>query len=235
MKKVLYATIVTVCLVGVGVLVIQQLATRKHGAKTATVPGHVEKTPGFSRPEERGEDLSLLETSEVVKRLAESKDKIELRKAAKVLGDRSIAGNLDLSAQEKKAIANVVDGYLKQAKASSAHERVEACQQVERLWYVAAPTLLKNLNSKDPVIAEMAIKSLIPMRNESIVKALIEKAKSTEDEYTKAMAIFTLKKMKEQRKTLIPGRECLNEEDSRILYDRLVAPALKALDNNASS
>ena len=80
----------------------------------------------------------------------------------------------------------------------------------------------------------MAIKSLILMRNETIIKALIQKAESAKDEYTKAMVVFALKKMKEQRKSLIPGRECLDEDQSRILYDQLVAPFLKALDEDVN-
>lgn len=235
MKKMVYAIILGICVVVVGVLIVQKLATRKRDAKIPVVPETMEpREPRFSRPEERGEDLSVLETAEVVKRLAESEDKIELRKAAKVLGDRSIAGTLELSIEEKQVIENVVSGYLKQAKSTTANESVEARQQVERLWHVAAPTLLKNLNSKNPTMAEMVIKSLILMRNETIIKALVQKARSAKDEYTKAMANFALKKMKEQRKSLIPGRECLDEEQSRILYDQLVAPFLKALDEDVN-
>ena len=186
--------------------------------------------PRFSRPEEKGEDLSLLASPEVVGRLAGSKDKIELRKAAKVLGDRSIAGKLTLSSEEKGEIAKTVDGYLRQAKSKDANERVEASQQIERLWWTAAPTLLRNINSREPAVAELAIKSLILMRNEDIIQRTIEIAKTTDDDYTKSMAIFALKKMKEQRKSLIPGRRCLNEEESEALYDQLIVPSLKDLE-----
>lgn len=188
------------------------------------------REPKFSRPEERGEDFSPLATVEVVKRFAASKDKIELRKAAKVLGDRSMAGTLHLSGKEKRDIEKIVIGYLQQAKAKTSNERVEAKQQIERLWHVAVPVLLANVNSKEPAIAELAIKSLILMRDETIIKALIEKARTTDDEYTKAMVTFTLKKMKEQRKSLIAGRKCLDEEESKVLYDRLIAPAFNELE-----
>lgn len=233
-KKVMFGILLATCVVVVCVLTVQKLATRKDNADIASSGESVEERPTLSRPEERGEDLSVLETAEVVKRLAESKDKIESRKAAKVLGDRSIAGKLDISSEEEQTIENVVSGYFEQGKSANVNERVEARQQVERLWHVAAPTLLENLNSKDPTIAEMAIKSLILMRNESIIKALVEKARSAKDEHTKAMVIFALKKMKEQRKSLIPGRECLDEEQSRILYDRLVAPALRNLEEEVN-
>lgn len=234
MKKKIYGIILAVCvLVVVGVLIVQKLATRKRDAKIPVVPETMEpREPRFSRPEERGEDLSVLETAEVVKRLAESEDKIELRKAAKVLGDRNIAGKLHLSSEEEQTIENVVSVYFEQGKSANSNERVEASQQIERMWHAAVPTLLENLSSKDAAKAELAIKTLILMRNESVIKEIIKIARTTEDEYTKAMAIFALKKMKEQRKSLIPGRECIGEEESKALYDQLVTPALADLEKS---
>jgi hypothetical protein len=128
-------------------------------------------------------------------------------------------------------IEGITDGYLQQAKASSSDERVEARDQIERMWYIAVPALLKNLSSREPGVAELAVKSLILMRNESIVRSLIDIAKTTQDEQTKAVIIFALKKMSEQRKSLIPGRECLDAEQSKVLFDHLVSPALKDLEN----
>jgi len=188
--------------------------------------------PVFSRPEERGEDFSLLKTSELVQVLGTSEDMIEKRKAAKVLGDRSIAGTLKLSDGQRQEINKVVQEYLGQAGAPTAQERVEAKQQIERLWHVAIPTLLKYVDGKEPAQAELAIKSLILMRNETIVRALIKKAREAKDEYSKAMAIFALEKMKKQRRTLISGRQCLNEDDSAEMYNRLVAPAIAELQKN---
>lgn len=184
----------------------------------------------FSRPEERGEDFSTLDTTEVVKRVTESRDRTTLRKAAKVLGDRNIAGTLKISKDQARLLEGVVVGYLGQGKAKDSNEREEARQQIERLWRVAAPALLKNVGNKDPAIAELAIKSLILMRNETIVHSLIDIARSTNDEYTKVMAIFALKKMTEQRKSLIPGRACLDEKESKRLYDEVVVPTLNKLE-----
>ncbi len=49
-----------------------------------------EKKPKFARPEEVGEDLSGLPSSELLRRLVRSSDRIERRKAAKTLGDREL-------------------------------------------------------------------------------------------------------------------------------------------------
>jgi HEAT repeat protein len=218
----------------------EEFAVRDNNLRVSEVTDDVsaqttpEEIPRFSRPEERGEDMSVLETPNVVNRMFISQDKIELRKAAKVLGDRAIASRLNLSREENESVNKIVDNYLKQSKATTANKRVEARHQIERLWHVAVPELLKNMSNRNPTIAELSVKSLILMRNEDIIRQIIDIAKTTNDPHTKAVAIFTLKKMKEQRKSRIPGRKCLNEEESKVLYDRLVAPALVDLERNTN-
>jgi len=236
MKKVIYAIVLIMCIFIAAFVIIHNGSEKEEPDVEPTITALPSEDANdahvFSRPEERGENLSILETSEVVKRFTESNDKIELRKAAKVLGDRSIAGSLKLSDGEKQGINKVVRKYIEQATAPTAQERVEAKQQLERLWHVAIPALLEYVDSKEPGQAELAIKSLILMRNEAIVRALIEKAKGAKDEYSKAMVVFALKKMREQRKSLIPGRECLNEDESAAMYNRLLVPALAELQEN---
>jgi hypothetical protein len=183
----------------------------------------------ISRPEERDEQFSTLTTSDAVVRLSRSKDAIERRKLAKVIGDRSIAGSLQLSEPEKEQLKQEVTNILHQAKSPDGNERAEARQQIERLWHAAAPTLIANVTTNDLTIAELAVKSLILMRDESIVNDLIREAKTTTDEGRRQMLIFAFSKMKEQSKPLIPGRECLDDNKSQELYSRLVVPALGAL------
>jgi hypothetical protein len=152
MKKVLFAIFLAASVIIAVSIIFSNGSGEQEANVEPVVSLSLEDDAGiktFSRPEERGENFSVLETSEVVRRLETSQDMIERRKAAKVLGDRSIAGSLKMSAQEKEAVAKVVEGYLRQAKASTAEQRVEARQQVERLWHVAAPTLLEHVNSKD--------------------------------------------------------------------------------------
>jgi len=161
----------------------------------------------FSRPEERGEDLSNLVATDAVSRFARSADVIERRKLAKVIGDKSIAGNLQLSDAEKLQIQQQVASILQQAKSPDANERSEARQQIERLWHAAVPALILNITPDDVTVAELAVKSLILMRNESIVNNLIREATTTTDAGRRQMLIFALSKMTEQRKSLIPGRE----------------------------
>lgn len=183
----------------------------------------------MSRPEERGEDLSNLGTAEAVSRLSRSKDMIERRKLAQVIGDRSLSGTLQLSEPEKEQVRHQVTNLLSQAKSPDPNQRAEARQQIERLWHAAAPTLIASISPREVTASELAVKSLILMRNEAIVNDLVRAAKSTADEGRRQMLLFALSHMKEHRESLIRGRACLGEKESDELYQRVVVPALESL------
>lgn len=55
---------------------------------------------------------------------------------------------------------------------------------------LAAPALLEKVDSSEPGVAELAIKSLILMRNEAIVNALIEKVQKAQNPRSKGTALF---------------------------------------------
>jgi len=64
------------------------------------------------------------------------------------------------------------------------------------------------------------------MRNEEIITALVEKAENTTDPNKKKIMLFILSNMKEQRTTIVPGRDCLNASESEDLFTQLVEPVL---------
>jgi hypothetical protein len=212
----------------VGVLV-GLLAAGWSSSANCQTGGNGNSGKAFSRPEERGEDLSGLSASEAVSRFSVSTDKVERRKLAKTIGDRSIAGTLRLSRAEEKQLQQEVEKTLQLAKSSDANERTEARQQIERLWRAAAPTLIAHVTTNNIAIAELSLKSLILMRDETIVSNLVAEAKSAKDDARKQMLVFGLSQMKEQRESLVPGRECLDVGRSADIYVRLVAPALQEL------
>jgi hypothetical protein len=185
--------------------------------------------PKFTRPEERGSDLSVLGTSEAVVRFAGSTDKIERRKLATVIGDRCVAGTLRLSDAEDRQIQQEAEKTLQMAKSPNPNEWSEAHLQIERLWRVAVPTLIAQLSNTNSTVAQLAADSLILMRDESTIKKLVAEAQTTKDQRMKQMLIFTLTQMKEQRDSIIPNRICLDSARSEELYNRLVVPALQAL------
>ncbi len=188
---------------------------------------------GFT-PQDRDENYATLPTATLVARLAQATDKIELRKAAQVLGDRAIAGRLALSAEERAAMTNVVRRYLDPALVAASSDE-EPKEQLERLWWAAAPALLEHVAAQNLAVAEMAIKALSLMRNEEIVRALMEKVRTTTGEKTKVMYIFALGCMTEQYHSLVPRRTCLNEEASARLAEKLVRPFLQALERTETA
>jgi hypothetical protein len=181
----------------------------------------------FMRSEERGEDYSGKDSKTLISILSQSKDKIELKKATKVLGDRSIAGTLKLTESEKASMTNIVQICL--MKELDVDSQEDARELIERLWWTAVPGLLNNIANEKPAIREIALKSLSLMRNEEIIRSLMDIAKQSPHEPTRMMAIFALGNMTEKRGSLIPGRLCMDEATSRELAEKQIRPFLNTL------
>jgi hypothetical protein len=166
--------------------------------------------------------------------LLEPPDKAAERTAAEELGNASINGTLDLTEDERSGLETYILRCFARAKAQTPEERLEARRQIERLWHSAVPTLLKQLENKDPTQLELAIKSLLLMRNEAIIEALIDRGLSTQDVETRKWIVFTLGKMNDPREALVAERNCLSTEKSAEVFERLVKPALAQLTRKGS-
>jgi len=120
----------------------------------------------------------------------------------------------------------VVRQYLKQTNALDSNDSEEAKEQIERLWWTAARVLAENIANPDDAVAEKAIKAMSLMRNEEIVRALVDQARKATERKAKEMCIFALGCMTEQYDSLVPRRTCMNEKDSQMLADKLIIPFL---------
>ena len=69
---------------------------------------------GVFFPEDFGEQLTDSTKEELLRRLAMSKDSIELRKIAQVLGDREMAGTLKLTDKEIIIVENRIRAYIRE-------------------------------------------------------------------------------------------------------------------------
>lgn len=67
------------------------------------------------------------------------------------------------------------------------------------------------------------------MKNEEIIRSLMDIAKQSTHEPTRMMAIFALGNMTEKRSSLIPGRLCMDEATSRELAEKQIGPFLNTL------
>ena len=193
---------------------------------SASPPATEEHEPTFSRPEDRGEDFSKLDSHDVIHRLAAADGVADQRKAAKVLGDREIAQTLELTDEERRTLRRYIDTQIEWTAAAEGSDRAEANNQLQRLWTLAAPALIESLGHESRMVQEAAIKNLSLMRNEDLVTKLIARIEASDDPRVQHTGIFALGRMLEKRESLIPKRLQINDEASQAITDRLVSPFL---------
>jgi len=191
-----------------------------------------ERKPTFVRAEEAGEDFSKLESSEVLRRLTQSNERIAERKAAKVLGDRHLAGKLNLSKSEQKSLADYIEKQIGLTAAAEGSDREEANQQIQRLWRLTTVQLIDNLGSKNLTVVEAATKNLALMRNEDIVRKIIARIEASEDVAFRRYAILALGMMREKRDCLVPDRKTLSDEKSEKMAKTIIVPFLEKLQKS---
>lgn len=148
---------------------------------------------------------------------------------AQALGDLTLGKNAydALSEDLRRQVDNAVGVILGGTAAKTGQERMAAKHQLERLWRLAADRLVENLDNPNMTVAEAAAKTLILMRNERIARAVIEKVRSADNERTKALGVFALGKMVEQRKTIVKNRECLSPKESAGIAREVIIPFLE--------
>jgi len=185
-------------------------------------------------PQERGADFSVYSTERLIGYLAGDSDKIEQRKATKALGDRHLEGTLELTDEQKA----VVDSYVRKQlartdpEASVGEDRVEANDNILRLWRLSQDVLFEKLFDQNPSVAEACIKNLTKMRTEAIVLRLVELARTAKADHDRMVAIYTLSMMTERSHTLIEDRPMMDGETSDRLAEKHIVPLLQEIEAN---
>lgn len=188
------------------------------------------KRPTFSRPEDRGVQFTKFSTPEIVKKISISTDRVEQRKLARELGNRSIAGKLKLDQSQQEQINAYVKKLFQMSVDADGNTRGEARCQLARLWYAAVPACLNAIKDvKNVKKKELAAKSLILMRNREIITAVIKRGKQIKDGKERFWFHWVLSRMNRQRTTVVPNRTCIDSKTSKKLYDEMVVPALAEL------
>jgi len=188
---------------------------------------------------------SSAEPPRVVERFAQAGNAKEEKALAKRLGDEYLAreatraltksGKEDVQAflmdlHLKEDVEGFIDRQLALTASNVGEERAEANLQIQRLWWVAAPRLIDYIGHENDTINEAAMKNLILMRSEEIVKRIIERVRTTDNERVRKWGVFTLGMMCEKRETLIPGRPLLSDEESERLAKTYIEPFLTEVD-----
>ncbi|MDR2170487.1 MAG: hypothetical protein LBP59_10130 [Planctomycetaceae bacterium] len=180
----------------------------------------------ITRPEDRGDDFSLLDNVENFKRLTTSADKFARWKAAKVLGTRFIDGKFTPTEDEQKKINEYVKYLLTQFKTDNPGDAGDASSQFWRLWGLAIPGLFEGLKSKDRKTWNVALEHLVILRNENVVKKLIDEYDNSKDTEYKKVLLDTIGKMRTMYDNPFSYRKMMSSKKSRELSDKLIVPFL---------
>ena len=202
------------------------------------------KNSKITLPEEKGKNLSSVSVNELINifenenfsRIYKNKQNwknpkcIELRKAAQVLGDRSIEGTLVLTNYQQRKIDRLVSNYL---ELSLQNNFSEAKSQIQKLWHLAIPSLIKNLEHEEGSIMDMAAQMLSYCKNEKVVEIIITKAKEPSTLKQKLRYRNTLMGMKNYYPVNGVKREKLGltKKETIELYERKIAPFLVELES----
>ncbi|MDR2642311.1 MAG: hypothetical protein LBC74_05915, partial [Planctomycetaceae bacterium] len=190
---------------------------------------NMEYKSAIIRPEDQGEDFSLLDNAGNFKRLTTAEDKFERWKAAKVLGTRFIDGQFKPTPAEQQKIDEYVAFLLTQFNTRNPGDAGDASDQLWRLWGLAIPGLLQGLKNKDRIIWNAALEHLVIFRNENIVDTLIKEYDQAGVEEYKQVLLDTLGKMRTKYDNRFPYRKMLNSKKSAELADKLITPFLERI------
>ena len=219
-------------------LCVMLLLSTRLVAQDIEVKGIPNRGTHIIKLEDRGENLNPLSNNEL---LDIFKDKnfekiysglnhkssicIKLRKAAQILGDRYINKSFSPTDSDKKLIENIVLRYIDMHD-SKGDDATESRLQIERLWHLAVPSLLKVIESKNYLKAMYAGQLLIDMRNEEIIRSVIKKLKQAKDTITIERCTFILSHMKSSCYLHISNRPCFSDEESKDWYSNIILPAI---------
>jgi hypothetical protein len=132
----------------------------------------------------------------------------------------------------REDIQTEIRTYIERAMTGDAAEQEEMIKLIYRLWHLAEPALLDTLDHENPEWVAFAGERLIYMKSEEIITAIIAKAQAAEaaeNDEKKAQLIEILSRMNEPCVPAMRFRECLDDAQAEELYQRLVVPALEAL------
>ena len=183
----------------------------------------IEERRGFLRPEEQGEDFSLLPNQVAFDKL-ENGDKIEQRKAAEALWKEFGSSADRLTSEEQLVISRVVKRCL--SLMNSDYE--ENFLQLHRLWHLAAPCLIDNILNNDSGISENAAMLLSLMKTREIMMSVIAQTNSAMSEEQIQKAIFALEYLKVNNRVLL-DRPQMPVQESEQCYKEYVVPQIMEL------
>lgn len=155
----------------------------------------------------------------------------ESRALAQELGDSFIAEGTPavFSRIPRKELNGYIDRLIAETGAATPEVRVEANEQIQRLWRLCVPRLVENLGNENETINEAVMKNLILMRDAGVVEKIIEKVDQSDSPLVRQSGIFALGMMSEERKTLVPNRKAMGSAEFSAIATTRISPFLENL------
>jgi len=192
---------------------------------------------GRLKREHWGTFLGGHSNSALISILQNSTDKIEKRKAAYILGSRTMTKDKQytLTSKEQTQVNQIVQKYVKgtffdniKDATSRANEISEANNQLIRLWYLSLPTALKYLLSENPKERQWAYNMICELRNQEVAEAVFEvyrKAKTGERK-EHLRGILT-RGFQNTGNSVVPNRKPMSVEAYQAIHQQVILSALK--------
>jgi hypothetical protein len=180
-------------------------------------------------PEDFGEDLTVRSKQELITRLEISKDSIELRKIAVILGDREMAKTLNLNGSERNIVEKKIRAYILSTSDFYGVNYAEVHDQIIRFWPLAIPEMLSNTDNSNSFVRDFVFNTLMEMRSELVIKSLLERAKNSKSASERERYVTFFRLMNQNFEFLIPNRKCLTKLETDALFTRLVIPVIDEL------
>ena len=127
-----------------------------------------------------------------------------------------------------------VHGYVRMGLTHDPHLFSEAKHQIHRLWHLAIPPLLTQLESKDHGLYSFAAQCLIEMKNEKIIDIIISKSKNAREEKMKKRYNRILSMMKYEYRINVLHRTPLTKAEIDTIYKKKVIPFFTEINFNQS-
>lgn len=177
------------------------------------------KRKTFIRPEETVEDYSLKDMKYILGKLRDGTI-IEQRKVANELWARFGLSQAGLSKTEQEMIAIATERYLVNIK----DDFEESFMQIQRLWHLAVPALLKNVTVQDISVSENAARLLSVMKTPQIIDKLISDSNKAQSHNDIEKYIFALEYMKINNRYFLDNRSRMSDSECDAYYNDHVYP-----------
>ena len=161
--------------------------------------------------------------------MEKSNDYLELIKASNTLGERHLAGQLQLTAEEQNRIDKIVSNYIENSREQYGRFCTSELQ-IERLWLLAEPVLWKYLTDKEFRNTSFVARQLVKMKNPAQIQKALDFAKDCKSK-SECRNIFSyFDNLQYTPKIDSPRRNAMDNAEFQKLHNEVILPFTDSID-----